>query len=423
MTEEAFAKVLRAHGARVFIVGGWVRDALRHVRPHDKDYMVSGIAEADFQQLFPDAQKVGHGFPVYLVSIDGCLSEVAFARKERKEGQGYRGFRVSYDPSVTVEEDLYRRDTTMNSMALELPAKTLIDPYHGARDVEKGIIRAVSPHFMEDPVRALRAARQAAEFGFSIAEQTSRYMHACREELQGEPQERIVAELRRALQAERPSVFFRALERAGILSVTFPELSLLIGKTQPPEYHPEGDAWQHTLLVVDRAASKTANVAARFAALVHDLGKGTTPKAMEPHHYGHEQRGLAQLAAWDRRVTLPKDWLRAGRFLIEQHMRAPLLERPGKIAALLLAIDKQCSVLTLADFNAVIEADHHSLPDYLRHGERLLAAMHGISGKDAPKELRGRAIGQWLAGRQTARLVRELTALRATSRLGDAGTI
>ena len=198
MTEEAFAKVLRAHGARVFIVGGWVRDALRHVRPHDKDYMVSGIAEADFQQLFPDAQKVGHGFPVYLVSIDGCLSEVAFARKERKEGQGYRGFRVSYDPSVTVEEDLYRRDTTMNSMALELPAKTLIDPYHGARDVEKGIIRAVSPHFMEDPVRALRAARQAAEFGFSIAEQTSRYMPACREELQGEPQERIVAELRRA---------------------------------------------------------------------------------------------------------------------------------------------------------------------------------------------------------------------------------
>ena len=303
MTEEAFAKVLRAHGARVFIVGGWVRDALRHVRPHDKDYMVSGIAEADFQRLFPDAQKVGHGFPVYLVSIDGCLSEVAFARKERKEGQGYRGFRVSYDPSVTVEEDLYRRDTTMNSMALELPTKTLIDPYHGADDVEKGIIRAVSPHFTEDPVRALRAARQAAEFGFSIAEQTSRYMHACREELKGEPQERIVAELRRALQAERPSVFFRALERAGILSVTFPELSLLIGKTQPQEYHPEGDAWQHTLLVVDRAASKTANVAARFAALVHDLGKGMTPKAMEPHHYGHEQRGLEQLAAWDRRVT------------------------------------------------------------------------------------------------------------------------
>ena len=175
MTEEAFAKVLRAHGARVFIVGGWVRDALRHVRPHDKDYMVSGIAEAAFQQLFPDAQKVGHGFlPVYLVSIDGCLSEVAFARKERKEGQGYRGFRVSYDPSVTVEEDLYRRDTTMNSMALELPTKTLIDPYHGADDVEKGIIRAVSPHFTEDPVRALRAARQAAEFGIEIRRRSAK---------------------------------------------------------------------------------------------------------------------------------------------------------------------------------------------------------------------------------------------------------
>lgn len=238
MTEEAFAELLRANGARVFIVGGWVRDALRHVRPHDKDYMVSGIAEADFQQLFPAAQKVGHGFPVYLVSIDGSLSEVAFARKEKKEGRGYRGFRVSYDPSVTVEEDLYRRDTTMNSMALELPGKQLIDPYHGAQDVADKVIRAVSHHFTEDPVRALRAARQAAEFGFSITEETIRYMNACRAELQHEPQERIVAELRRALQSPRPSVFFRALEQADILAVTFPELSLLIGKTQPPEYHP-----------------------------------------------------------------------------------------------------------------------------------------------------------------------------------------
>lgn len=413
MTEEAFAELLRANGARVFIVGGWVRDALRHVRPHDKDYMVSGIAEADFQQLFPAAQKVGHGFPVYLVSIDGVLSEVAFARKEKKEGRGYRGFRVSYDPSVTVEEDLYRRDTTMNSMALELPGKQLIDPYHGAQDVADKVIRAVSHHFTEDPVRALRAARQAAEFGFSITEETIRYMNACRAELQHEPQERIVAELRRALQSPRPSVFFRALEQADILAVTFPELSLLIGKTQPPEYHPEGDAWQHTMQVVDRAAQRTPNVAARFAALVHDIGKGTTPKEMEPHHYGHELRGLEQLASWNRRVTLPKDWLRAGRFLIEQHMRAPLLERPGKIAALLLLVDKQRPVLSLADFNAVIEADHQSLPDYLVHGGALLAAMHGVSGKDAPSGLAGRAVGQWLAERQTAVLVKALAAVRA----------
>ena len=128
----------------------------------------------------------------------------------------------------------------MNSMALELPGKQLIDPYHGAQDVADKVIRAVSHHFTEDPVRALRAARQAAEFGFSITEETIRYMNACRAELQHEPQERIVAELRRALQSPRPSVFFRALEQADILAVTFPELSLLIGKTQPPEYHPEG---------------------------------------------------------------------------------------------------------------------------------------------------------------------------------------
>lgn len=417
MTEASFAERLRAHGARVFIVGGWVRDHLRRVQPHDKDYMVAGIAEHTFQQLFPDAQKVGHGFPVYLVSVDGDLCEVAFARKEKKEGTGYRGFRVTYDPSVTVEEDLYRRDTTVNSMALELPEQTLIDPYHGAEDVERKVIRAVSPHFTEDPVRALRAARQAAEFGFSITEETIRYMNACRAELQHEPQERIVAELHRALQAPRPSVFFRALERAGILAVTFPEFSLLIGKTQPPEYHPEGDAWQHTLQVVDRAAAKTPHVAARFAALVHDLGKGTTPREMEPHHYGHEARGLAQLSAWNRRVRLPKDWLRAGHFLIEQHMRAPLLKKPGKIAALLLLIDKQRSVLTLADFNAVIEADHHSLPDYLVHGASLIAAMHGVSGREAPAGLAGRAVGQWLDERRTAVLVQAMAAL--SRRAGD----
>lgn len=408
MTEADFAEILRRHQARVFIVGGWVRDFFRRVPPHDKDYMVSGIAEETFQRLFPDAQKVGRGFPVYLVPIDGERCEVAFARKERKEGQGYRGFRVSYDPSVTVEDDLYRRDTTMNSMALELPEHKLIDPYYGREDVEKKQIRAVSVHFTEDPVRALRAARQAAEFDFTITEETYHYMRACREELRLEPQERIIGELRRALQAERPSVFFRALARAELLEVTFPELFRLIGKTQPKEYHPEGDAWQHTLLVLDETAKHTQSTAARFAALVHDIGKGTTPKAMEPHHYGHEARGLTELAKWDQRVTLPKDWLRAGSFVIEQHMRAPLIRKAGKIASLLLAIDKQKSVLSFADFNAVIRADHHSLPEYLVHGEELIRAMKAVSGKNAPDGLKGKAVGSWILARQTEILQAQL---------------
>lgn len=400
MTEAEFAEILQQHGARLFIVGGWVRDFFRRVRPHDKDYMVSGIAEETFQELFPKAQKVGRGFPVYLVPIEGTACEVAFARREKKEGPGYRGFRVSYAPSVTVEEDLYRRDTTMNSMALELPAKKLIDPYHGREDIAEQKIRAVSVHFTEDPVRALRAARQSAEFGFTITDETYQYMRACREELWQEPPERIIGELRRALQSAHPSLFFRALEKADILDVTFPELFHLIGKTQPPEYHPEGDAFEHTLLVLEETAKRTKNTAARFAALVHDLGKGTTPKAMEPHHYGHEERGLAELAKWDKRVTLPKEWLRAGNFVIEQHMRAPLLRKTGKIAALLLAIDKQRSVLSFADFNAVILADHHSLPVYLMHGEELVKKMKSIRGQNAPAGLKGPAVGDWIFSRQ-----------------------
>ncbi len=408
MTEADFAGILRQHGARLFIVGGWVRDFFRKVKPHDKDYMVSGIAEETFQQLFPEAQKVGRGFPVYLVQIDGTACEVAFARKEKKEGQGYRGFRVSYDPSVTVEEDLYRRDTTMNSMALELPDRKLIDPYHGREDVANRKIRAVSKHFTEDPVRALRAARQAAEFGFRITAETCQYMYDCRAELGAEPPERIASELRRALKAPHPALFFQALAKAGILDVTFPELFHLIGRTQPPEYHPEGDAWQHTLLVLEETSERTKNTAARFAALVHDLGKGTTPKGMEPHHYGHEARGLTELAKWDKRVTLPKEWLRAGNFVIEQHMRAPLLKKTGKIAELLLAIDKQRFVLSFADFNAIILADHHSLPDYLIYGEVLVKKMKTIRGQDAPKGLKGPAVGDWIFSQQVQLLQQAL---------------
>lgn len=398
MQEAEFADRLRQAGGRIFLVGGWVRDKCRGAVPHDKDYMVSGLSPGQLEALLPGARRVGRGFPVYLVAIDGTECEVALARKERKQGAGYRGFAIDCDPSVTVEEDLYRRDTTMNSMALELPMGKWIDPYGGRMDIEKHRIRAVSPHFLEDPVRALRAARQSAEFGFTIEPRTLHYMHACREELAAEPAERIVAELRRALKAPEPSRFFRSLEAAGLLVAIFPELHALIGKTQPVAFHPEGDAFEHTMLITDTVAHATSSLLARFAALVHDLGKGTTPKEMEPHHYGHETRGLDCLRAWDARTTLPRTWLKAGTFVIEQHMRAPLLTKPGKIAHLLLAIDH--SVLSLAEFNAVILADHHSLPSYLLHGSKYLAAMKTVHGDQAPQALRGPEIRDWIFGEQ-----------------------
>lgn len=398
MKEVEFAAKIRSAGGRIFIVGGWVRDLLRKAKAHDKDYMVSGVTEQQFCKLFPDAVKVGRSFPVYLATIDGKKAEVAFARKERKTGSGYCGFSVYCDPSVTVEEDLYRRDTTMNTLAMELPERTLIDLYGGAEDIKKKKIRAVSPHFCDDPIRALRAARQAAEFGFTIEEDTYSFMAFCREELAAEPAERLLAEIRRALQAPRPSVFFRCLLRAGLLKETFPELFALLGKTQPTAFHPEGDAFEHTMQVVDEVAASTQSIKARFCGLVHDLGKGTTPKEMEPHHYGHEKRGLAVLKKWNDRMTLPREWMQAGLFMIREHMRAPRLGKDAKIADLLLAVDKSC--LSWPEFCAVIRADHHSLPPYLSAGEKIAARMQEVKGKNAPAGLAGRQIGEWIRSQQ-----------------------
>ena len=394
MTEAAFVEQIHSAGARVFRVGGCVRDRFRGVLAKDVDYVLTGMTEEQLCTLFPRAEKIGRAFPVYHVRVDGVRREVAFARRERKTGTGYRGFAVAFDPSVTIEEDLYRRDTTMNAMAMELPTEELFDPYGGRADIAAGVIRAVSPHFTDDPVRALRAARQAAEFGFAVEEETLCYMNACAAELKNEPTERLMGELRRALAAPRPSVFFRVLRAADLLAVTFPEIAALAGQTQPTEFHPEGDALAHTLAMVDAVARETEETKTRFAALVHDLGKGLTSQEMLPHHYGHERTGLDALAAWNRRMTLPHDWMKAAIFVIREHMRAPRLTRPGKIADLLLGIG--ASGLSIAEFNVIIRADHGSLPDYLVHGAEYLAAMRTVTGRSAPPELSGAEIGRWL---------------------------
>ena len=183
--------------------------------------------------------------------------------------------------------------------------------------------------------------------------------------------------------------------------MTFPELAALIGKTQPAAFHPEGDAFEHTMMVVDEVAAATEHVVARFAALAHDLGKGVTPPEMLPHHYGHEVKGLDVLAGWNARMQLPTPWLRAARFVIREHMRAPRLTKPGKITALLLAADKLHQTLPVADFLAIIRADHHGLPNYLAAAPEILQRLHTVSGRDCPPELRGPAIGMWLLGEQT----------------------
>ena len=394
MTEMDFVRAVRAAGARVFRVGGCVRDHVRGVRAKDVDYVLTGMDETYFRALFPRAERIGKSFPVYHVHINGVRSEVAFARRERKTGAGYRGFDVVFDPSVTIEDDLYRRDTTMNAMAVELPAGELLDPYGGRADIAAGMIRAVSPHFAEDPVRALRAARQAAAFGFHVEAGTLVLMRACADELHREPPERLMGELHRALETERPSVFFRVLEKADLLSVTFPEIAALEGQTQPMDFHPEGDAFAHTMALTDAVAAETKDIRTRFAALVHDLGKGLTPQEMLPHHYGHERTGLDALAAWNARMTLPRDWRRAAAFVIRQHMRAPRLTHIGKIVDLLFGI--HASGLSPEEFAIIIRADHGSLPDYLVRADAYLAVMQRVTGRSAPPELQAGDIAAWL---------------------------
>ena len=406
MREEEFVKAVEGAGGTVYLVGGWVRDHLRGATPRDKDFVITGLEREAFAELFPAASLIGHAFPVYLVEIDGVRSEVSFARRERKSGHGYRGFAVDFGAEVTIEDDLFRRDTRINSMAYRLPAMELIDPYGGRGDLAHRLIRATSHHFSEDPVRALRAARQAAELGFVIDDGTRTLMADCAAELGEEPTERIVHELSRALAAPQPSLFFEALAHASLLELVFPEIFALKGKTQPPEYHPEGDAYCHTMQIVDVVARKTQTIEARFAALVHDIGKGKTPEEMLPHHYGHEQRGLLVLDAWNKRMTLPKAWLMAARFVIKEHMRAPLLKKTGKIADLLLAIEK--SGLSFADFRRIICADHGTLPYYLVHGEELLRKMLQVRGTEAPPELRGADVGKWLREERVRRLAQLL---------------
>lgn len=406
MREEEFVKAVEGAGGTVYLVGGWVRDHLRGATPRDKDFVITGLEREAFAELFPAASLIGHAFPVYLVEIDGVRSEVSFARRERKSGHGYRGFAVDFGAEVTIEDDLFRRDTRINSMAYRLPAMELIDPYGGRSDLAHCVIRATSHHFSEDPVRALRAARQAAELGFVIEDGTRTLMADCATELEEEPTERIVHELSRALAAPQPSLFFEALAHASLLESVFPEIFALKGKTQPPQYHPEGDAYCHTMQIVDVVARKTQTIEARFAALVHDIGKGQTPEEMLPHHYGHEQRGLLVLDAWNRRMTLPKSWLMAAHFVIKEHMRAPLLKKTGKIADLLLAVEK--SGLSFADFRRIICADHGTLPYHLVHGEELLRKMLQVRGTEAPPELRGADVGKWLREERVRRLAQLL---------------
>src|SRR5574340_1080914 len=281
---------------KIYCVGGAVRDRLLGLPVQDHDWVVVGSTPEDMVER--GFQPVGKDFPVFL--HPQTHEEYALARTERKTARGYRGFAVYAAPDVTLEQDLLRRDFTINAIAQDADGN-LVDPHNGIADLRAGILRHVSAAFGEDPVRILRAARFAARFGFSIAPETLALMRDMvnNGEVDALVAERVWQALARGLMENTPSRFFETLRSCGALAKILPEVDALFGVPQPENYHPEIDWGLHTMLVVDDAARHGYPLEVRFAALAHDLGKATTPKDILPRHIGHEQRGaelIKQLA-------------------------------------------------------------------------------------------------------------------------------
>jgi tRNA nucleotidyltransferase (CCA-adding enzyme) len=293
---------------QVYLVGGAVRDALLGMPVKERDWVVVGATRDQLLRL--RYREVGRDFPVFL--HPDSHEEYALARLERKVAPGYRGFSVEFGPEVTLEEDLGRRDLTINAIAQSADG-ALIDPFGGKRDLEARRLRHVSEAFVEDPVRVLRVARFAARFatlGFEVAPETLALMRAMveRGELAALVAERVWQESEKALREAAAGEFFRVLRECGALKVIYPEIDALFGVPQPAEWHPEIDTGVHTLMVLEQAALLSADTTVRFAALVHDLGKGTTAPAEWPSHRGHEERSVALIEALAARLRIPNDY-------------------------------------------------------------------------------------------------------------------
>ncbi|MFA6302592.1 MAG: multifunctional CCA addition/repair protein [Legionella sp.] len=293
---------------KVYLVGGAVRDKLLGLPIHERDWVVVGANPE--QMLAQKFRQVGKDFPVFL--HPKTQEEYALARKERKSAPGYYGFECDYSTAVTLEEDLLRRDLTINAMAIDEKGN-LIDPYNGQQDLQDKVLRHISAAFAEDPVRVLRVARFAARFhhlGFTIANETRQLMYQMVKngELTHLVAERVWQEWQRSLQEKNPEQFILTLRACDALRVVLPELNALFGVPNPCHHHPEIDTGVHTLMVLQQAVTLTEDPVIRFAALVHDLGKAITPMSDWPSHKGHEQKGVAVIENLCQRLRIPNEY-------------------------------------------------------------------------------------------------------------------
>jgi len=324
---------------RVYAVGGAVRDELLGLPVRDRDYVVVGASAECMAEL--GYRPVGKDFPVFLHPV--THEEYALARTERKTAPGYKGFVFHADPDVSLEEDLARRDLTINAIA-RAEDGSLVDPYGGAHDLDARVLRHVGPAFAEDPVRILRVARFAARFAdFSVAPETMELMGAMVKSGEADHlvAERVWQELSQGLMESRPSRMIAVLRACAALERVLPELDRLFGVPQPAQHHPEVDTGEHVLLAIDRAATEAQCLEVRFAVLVHDLGKGLTPRARWPHHPGHEEQGAALVRDVCRRLRAPASCRDLALLAARNHSlihRAEML-RPGTLVRLIERCD------------------------------------------------------------------------------------
>ncbi len=402
----------------IYLVGGAVRDALLGYPVVERDWVVVGAQPDDL--LRQGYQQVGKDFPVFL--HPETKEEHALARTERKRGHGYTGFVVDCDPAVTLEDDLLRRDLTINAMAQDADGR-IIDPYGGRADLEQRLLRHVSEAFVEDPLRVLRTARFAARYahlGFTVASETLTLMAeiVSQGELAHLPAERIWVEFERALGERHPEAFIEVLRDCGALDKLLPEVNALFGVPQVATHHPEIDSGVHTLMALRQAATLSADSDVRFAVLLHDLGKGITPAAELPRHIRHEERGAKLVERVCERLRAPRRYSELARAVCLHHLlchralelrgatvlkllnATDALRRPDRFEAFLLACEAD------ARGRLGLEGREYPQADYLR---RALAAAQGVSAAGLiERGLSGAALGTAIG----AARVKALEALR-----------
>lgn len=352
------AKRIEESGGTLYLVGGVLRDRFFHMETQDEDYCVTGIEGKTFLSLFPEAKVRGKAFEVYELEN----REFAMARTEKKMGAGHTQFEIT--TGVSIQEDLKRRDITINAMAQNVLSGEIIDPFGGRQDLANKLIRKTSDAFCEDPLRVYRVARFAALLEFEVEKETIQAMKACEKELETLSVERVFQEFRKALGAQKPSIFFEVLKQANVLSIHFKEIQDLIGSLQPERFHPEGDSFAHTMQVLDLSSLVTKakkpnerELEIRFSCLVHDLGKGVTPKKMQPHHYGHEEAGVILVENFGKRLKIPNRWIKCGKLAAREHMRGGIFEKMSVAKQVDFMVRVNKSLLGLEGLAIVVACD------------------------------------------------------------------